>query len=108
MTSLFWTSSKSRAVERLIAPGSAVHCAHCGARVGFAVRGRGRQVIANVYVDGRWARVEHFHPRCYSAAADPYGPAEMSCLPGRSTTNGDRGGCPEGLKALADTRPEGA
>ena len=84
MTSLICTGCESRAVERLVAPGSAVHCAHCGALVRFAVREKVRQVIANVYLDGRWARVEHFHPRCYCAAAYPYGPAEMSSLPSRS------------------------
>jgi hypothetical protein len=88
VTSLICTSSESRAVERLIAPGGAVHCAQCGAQVKFAARERGRQIIANVYVDGRWARVEHFHPRCYSAAGYPYGPAEMSRLPSRSKATG--------------------
>ena len=88
MTSLICTSSESRAVERAIAPGSAVHCAHCGALVRFAVRGRVRQVIANVYLGGRWARVEHFHPCCYRAAGDPYGPVEMSCVPSSSKAIG--------------------
>src|ERR1700724_880000 len=57
-----FASSESRALDRVIGAGSAVHCAHCGTLVRFAARARGRQVIANVYVDGRWARVEHFHP----------------------------------------------
>jgi hypothetical protein len=30
-------------------------------------------VIANVYVDGTWDRVEHFHAECYEAAERPYG-----------------------------------
>jgi hypothetical protein len=34
------------------------------------------QVIANVYVDGRWVRVEHYHPDCYEAAGQPHGPAK--------------------------------
>jgi hypothetical protein len=88
VTALICTSSESRAVERAIAPGGAVRCAHCGGLVRFAVRERGRQVIANVYVDGRWARVEQFHPRCYRAAAYPYGPAEMSSLPSSSKAIG--------------------
>jgi hypothetical protein len=33
------------------------------------------QVIANVYVDGRWNRVEHFHEECYGEADAPYGHA---------------------------------
>jgi hypothetical protein len=36
-------------------------------------RTRGRQVIANVYIDGRWARVEHYHEACYDEAAEPFG-----------------------------------
>lgn len=64
----------SRAVLRLIEPGSAVECAHCGQQVKFVARAQGRQVIANVYVDGIWARVEHYHADCYGASGEPYGP----------------------------------
>ena len=88
VTPLICTNSQSRAVERAIAPGSTVHCTHCGALVRFAVREKVRQVIANVYRDGRWARVEHFHTRCYRAAAEPYGPADISCLPSSSKAIG--------------------
>jgi hypothetical protein len=35
-----------------------------------------RQVIANVYVDGTWDRVEHYHADCYLEAREPYGAAE--------------------------------
>jgi hypothetical protein len=106
VTSLLCASSESRAVERVIAPGSAVPCAHCGAPLRFAARERRRQVIANVYLDGRWARVEHFHPRCYSAAGYPYGPAEMSCLPSRPKAIGVGGR--EADRPLVDTRPQSA
>jgi len=88
---LLCTRSESRAVERAVAPGSAVRCAHCGAVVRFAVRHEGRQIIANVYIDARWARVEHFHPRCYYAANYPYGPAQMFSLPRRSKAVGGEG-----------------
>lgn len=64
---------KSRAVTRLIEAGSAADCAHCGERVKFRARERHRQVICNVYVDGRWDRVEHYHEPCYEAAGAPYG-----------------------------------
>lgn len=64
----------SRAVLRLIEPGSTVECAHCGQQVKFAARVPGRQVIANVYVDGRWVRVEHYHAGCYTDSGEPYGP----------------------------------
>ena len=32
-------------------------------------------MIANVYVDGTWARVEHYHAECYDLAGKPYGDA---------------------------------
>jgi len=63
----------SRAVLRMVEPGTEVDCAHCGQPVKFAARERLRQVIANVYVRGRWDRVEHFHDACYDAAGWPHG-----------------------------------
>jgi hypothetical protein len=65
-----WTS---RAVLRIIEPGSMVDCAHCNQRVKFQARLRLQQVICNVYNDGVWERVEHFHADCYEQAAQPYG-----------------------------------
>ena len=50
-------------------------CAHCGEQVKFAAKVHKYQAIANVYVDGRWSRVEHFHQECYEAADEPYGTA---------------------------------
>jgi hypothetical protein len=50
-----------------------VDCAHCGQRVKFQARLRLQQVICNVYNDGVWERVEHFHADCYEQAAQPYG-----------------------------------
>lgn len=67
------TQWKSRAVLRLIAPGSSVDCAHCGERVKFQARLRLQQVICNVYVKNVWDRVEHYHADCYQAAGSPYG-----------------------------------
>ncbi|HZU73621.1 MAG TPA: hypothetical protein VE990_12705 [Acidimicrobiales bacterium] len=67
--------AQSRAVVRTIEPGNSAVCAHCGAPVKFAARAQLRQVIANVYVDGVWDRVEHFHEPCYSEAGSPHGPA---------------------------------
>jgi hypothetical protein len=67
--------TQSRAVERTIEPGNAAVCTHCGAPVKFVARAQLRQVIANVYVDGTWARVEHFHADCYTEAGMPYGTA---------------------------------
>ncbi|HLG92718.1 MAG TPA: hypothetical protein VKY15_07035 [Acidimicrobiales bacterium] len=48
-------------------------CARCQAPVKFSARSQLRQVIANVYVKGRWDRVEHFHAECYEEADCPYG-----------------------------------
>jgi len=64
----------SRAVERTVEPGNSASCHHCGAPVKFVARAQLRQVIANVYVDGNWNRVEHFHADCYGEAGMPYGP----------------------------------
>ncbi len=50
-----------------------VDCAHCESQVKFRARQRDLQVICNVYEDGRWARVEHFHEHCYLEAGEPHG-----------------------------------
>ena len=66
---------KSRAVIRTIEPGTTAVCAHCGSPVKFVARSQLKQVIANVYVGGTWARVEHFHEPCYMEAGSPHGEA---------------------------------
>ena len=53
-------------------------CPACAAPVKFAARLRRNQVIANVYVDGRWDRVEHYHPACYADAGEPHGAVSES------------------------------
>lgn len=67
------TRNESRAVIRPIEAGSYVDCAACGQRVKFQAKIRLMQVICNVYTDGRWDRVEHFHDACYREAELPYG-----------------------------------
>jgi hypothetical protein len=69
------TMTTSRAVVRPVEPGNSAMCAHCGAQVKFVARAQLRQVIANVYENGTWVRVEHFHADCYDEANAPYGPA---------------------------------
>ena len=64
---------RSRAVIRSIEAGNNAECARCGERLKFVARHRQQQVICNVYVKGRWDRVEHFHEDCYLAAAEPHG-----------------------------------
>jgi hypothetical protein len=72
-------SPASRAVLRPVEPGSDTPCAYCGEPVKFAAREHRRQVIANVYVGGAWARVEHFHEECYEGAGEPHGrPADTA------------------------------
>jgi hypothetical protein len=67
------TTMQSRAVVRPIEPGNSALCAQCGAPVKFVARAQLRQVIANVYEDGTWVRVEHYHADCYDDAGKPYG-----------------------------------
>ena len=66
---------KSRAVERPVEAGNTAICASCGAAVKFVAKAQLRQVIANVYVNGTWDRVEHYHADCYALAGEPYGSA---------------------------------
>jgi hypothetical protein len=68
----------SRAVLRRVEAGSMSLCTHCDEQVKFAAKLNRMQVIANVYVDARWDRVEHFHAECYDLAGEPYGPAGES------------------------------
>ena len=69
------TSFSSRAVTRPVEAGSSVKCAGCGMPVKFTAKARLSQVIANVYIDGVWDRVEHYHAQCYESVGQPYGSA---------------------------------
>ena len=60
---------------RSVEAGNYVDCVRCGERVKFQAKARKQQVICNVYVDGRWNRVEHYHSECYEEAGNPYGQA---------------------------------
>jgi hypothetical protein len=64
----------SRAVLRRVEAGNLAACAHCGDQVKFAAKQNRQQAIANVYTDGRWDRVEHYHEECYDLAGAPFGP----------------------------------
>ena len=63
---------------RDVEPGSTVDCSHCGERVKFQAKVRHKQVICNVYEQGRWTRVEHFHTDCYEQAAEPHGEVDRT------------------------------
>ena len=65
----------SRAVIRLVEAGNSANCAACGKPVKFSAKSKLHQVIANVYVDQVWDRVEHYHAECYEAVGQPYGSA---------------------------------
>lgn len=65
----------SRAVLRRVEPGNLAMCVHCTQPVKFAAKQNRQQVIANVYEDGKWSRVEHFHAECYPEGGSPYGDA---------------------------------
>jgi hypothetical protein len=69
------TEWKSRAVVRNVEAGNSAICSACDEPVKFAAKVRRQQVICNVYVDGKWDRVEHFHAECYAEAGEPYGSA---------------------------------
>ena len=69
----FKVAAESRAVLRRIEPGNLAVCSHCGQAVKFAAKLHKLQVIATVYVEGRWNRVDHFHDECYGDADAPYG-----------------------------------
>lgn len=60
---------------RPIEPGNTASCPECSLPVKFQARSQLRQVICNVYVDGAWNRVEHYHAACYENAGEPYGTA---------------------------------
>lgn len=67
----------SRAVLRDIEPGSTSDCLVCGERLFFRAKERLRQVICNVYADGAWRRVEHYHPDCYDSIDGPHGDVDV-------------------------------
>jgi len=77
------TRGTSRAVVRNIEAGSSAECVGCGDRVKFQAKVKAQQVICNVYLDGRWDRVEHFHQECYERAGEPHGPASEDQLRSR-------------------------
>ena len=72
----------SRAALRTIEPGSSAICVSCDEQVKFKAKVKAQQVICNVYIDGRWDRVEHYHEECYTNTGQPYGE------PAPSTGNG--------------------
>ena len=85
MATTMTITNTSRAAIRTIEAGSSAICASCDEQVKFKAKVKAQQVICNVYVDGRWARVEHYHYECYVAAEQPYGEPAASTGNGRVT-----------------------
>ncbi|HEV3226950.1 MAG TPA: hypothetical protein VGZ52_08950 [Acidimicrobiales bacterium] len=79
------TTLKSRAVLRTIEAGSSAICTTCDEQVKFKAKLKAHQVICNVYVNGKWDRVEHYHLECYDTAGQPYG-VPAANVPTRVTT----------------------
>ena len=71
----------TRAVIRSVDAGCSVTCIRCDQQVKFSAKVKRHQVICNVYVDGKWARVEHFHHECYVEAESPYGIVDPEAVP---------------------------
>lgn len=63
----------TRAVVRPVEPGNTTPCDGCGGSVKYQARQREQRVVANVYENGAWDRVEHFHLSCYVKAGQPHG-----------------------------------
>lgn len=66
----------TRAVVRIIEPGLANFCPDCDTEVKFRAQvasGLRRKVVANVYYQGKWNRVEHWHLICYIRMGEIHG-----------------------------------
>jgi hypothetical protein len=85
MAKTMTTANRSRAALRSIEAGSSAICVSCDEQVKFKAKVKLQQVICNVYVDGRWDRVEHYHAECYTTAGEPYGEPAPSTGNGRVT-----------------------
>lgn len=57
----------SRAVLRLVEVGSVIRCNGCGEQIKYRARGaKPKKVVCNIYRRGKWQRVEHYHPECFT------------------------------------------
>ncbi len=79
---------QTRAIVREIVRGNHTECLTCGEQVRFRARLRHLTVICNVYTDGRWNRVEHYHLDCYRESGEPHGHADSTEIrrPPRAST----------------------
>lgn len=65
----------TRAVLRSVEAGQLERCPWCDLMVKFRARHRDKRIVANVYANGKWNRVEVWHDDCYLQAGEPYGAA---------------------------------
>lgn len=68
----------TRAVEKSLLSGTEQYCSYefCPYRkhtISSKTRAPIKEIIANIYVDGKWHHVEHLHPDCYDQMGQPYG-----------------------------------
>lgn len=68
----------TRAVSRVINPGEGTPCVACELPALFRARLKLKRIVCNVYVKGRWDRVEVWHPTCYAEAGHPHGEPDVS------------------------------
>jgi hypothetical protein len=71
----------TRAVVRTVDAGSSAICEVCAQQVKFSAKVKRFQVICNVYIQGRWDRVEHFHMECYVESGSPHGEIDPTSAP---------------------------
>jgi hypothetical protein len=75
------TDMGTRAAIRTVDAGSASTCAFCDQQVKFSAKVKRHQVICNVYVKGKWNRVEHYHYECYVEAGSQHGDVDPTQVP---------------------------
>ncbi|MCU1346409.1 MAG: hypothetical protein JWL70_2675 [Acidimicrobiia bacterium] len=66
---------------RAVDAGCSSTCVKCDQQVKFSAKVKRHQVICNIYTDGKWDRVEHFHYECYVEHESPYGVVDPNAVP---------------------------
>ncbi len=69
----------TRAVEKPLTAGKEEYCGYLACeyakrKIASSSRAPIKEVIANVYENGKWSFVVHFHVDCYNKLGQPYGP----------------------------------
>lgn len=69
------TRAVLRPVEPAVSGVAEFECPGCDGPVKFTARKKLKKVVANIYEDDAWDRVEQWHADCYQEAGEPYGEA---------------------------------